>query len=463
MMQKIKIRCVRDKNRENRHPPLVLSAEPCEVYRRIIPKIIRTNGSIQFASQSYANHSPRTGLKRFYLSRTNVKLAILLGCLGFSHFLLTKQAIIIVPVADVYGSPDITTTHIDIECKKAIDCPRIMQLLFNELVTILKEQGDFAQVAIPHLFYITTHNKREPQHICWVNKQHLLPLHEIPDALLKLPPPITFRHPQSVLPSSRIITLKMPWYDEKSQKTYSVGTRFVLQEVNKKNYRIFFLDPTNKTIDVTQIPKKLCMEIPNQTSTQEMQHTFVSLLQEWAHLDHGFIPYVWGGCSFTHQCFHQNFKLIPGKEIPEHSHVIREQFDYFPFPGFDCAGLIARAAQCCGIPFFLRNSTTIAERLRRLSPDDAIEPGDIIWIFGHVMVVSDLHRATIIEARSHYHGYGKVQEIPLSEEFVGMDSFDKLKEVYLKQKPLERLNAQGEIVQKIDSFKILKFSSVWGN
>jgi hypothetical protein len=136
------------------------------------------------------------------------------------------------------------------------------------------------------------------------------------------------------------------------------------------------------------------------------------------------------------------------------------RFSYNQLPGFDCAGLILRAAQCCGIPFFFKNSTTIAHYMRPLQPNETIEEGDILWIYGHVMVVADIRRNTIVEARSHYHGFGKVHEIPLHQEFKGMNTFEDLRKAFFNKQGLERLDASGNVVQKITQFKILKFSSL---
>lgn len=77
------------------------------------------------------------------------------------------------------------------------------------------------------------------------------------------------------------------------------------------------------------------------------------------------------------------------------------------------------------------------------------------------MVVADVNHHTLIEARSYFHGFGRVQEIFLQQEFKGVSNYEQLKEVSIQQKPLERLNAQGEVVQKLEMVKILKFSSVW--
>jgi hypothetical protein len=375
-----------------------------------------------------------------------------------SSLLIATPAVVIVPIADAYGALPISTS-IPLECKKAADCPRLMQLLAHERVTIIKEQGDYALINAPHFFYITQEQPQQHHASCWIKKEHLCALQEIPNHDHLLPTPTAMTPPPAGSYAIAIAILKLPWQDHTTKIFYSVGTRFVIDRITKKDYVVHMLDPLHKQMRLAHIPQKLCINLPTNASYKTRQEAYVTLVRSLAHLDKGFIPYVWGGCSFTHP-YNNFFEVLPSSNDPTHSHIIRKEFSYNPLPGFDCAGLILRAAQCCGIPFFFKNSTTIAHYMRPLQPEETIEEGDIIWIYGHVMVVADIRHHTIVEARSHYHGFGKVHEISLNKEFKGMHTFEDLKRAFFSKQGLERLNAAGEVVQKITKFKILKFSSI---
>jgi hypothetical protein len=134
-----------------------------------------------------------------------------------------------------------------------------------------------------------------------------------------------------------------------------------------------------------------------------------------------------------------------------------------PQPGLDCAGLIARAAHLAGIPYFYKNSLTIAKHLAPLNKKETISEGDIIWLPGHVMVVSSLKDNLLVEARHYSHGYGKVHEIPLSHQFKNINSYEQLAAHFFNKKPLQRLDKSGKVVQVLPDFKILKLASVWRN
>jgi hypothetical protein len=116
-----------------------------------------------------------------------------------------------------------------------------------------------------------------------------------------------------------------------------------------------------------------------------------------------------------------------------------------------------------GIPYFYKNSLTIAKHLAPLNKKETISEGDIIWLPGHVMVVSSLKDNLLVEARHYSHGYGKVHEIPLSHQFKNINSYEQLAAHFFNKKPLQRLDKSGKVVQVLPDFKILKLASVWRN
>ncbi|MGB8367272.1 MAG: hypothetical protein WCD44_02830, partial [Candidatus Babeliales bacterium] len=158
-----------------------------------------------------------------------------------------------------------------------------------------------------------------------------------------------------------------------------------------------------------------------------------------------YIPYVWGGFSFTSTKKISSFSLKNEKIVS-------------PKTGFDCAGIIARSAQICNIPYFYKNTTTIKQFLSPITHINNLMPGDIIWIPGHVMVIADLKNNTLIEARGYNHGYGKIHEIPLSEEFKGISTYKELFNIYQNKKTITRLDHKGNEQEKINNLLLLRLT-----
>jgi hypothetical protein len=132
-----------------------------------------------------------------------------------------------------------------------------------------------------------------------------------------------------------------------------------------------------------------------------------------------------------------------------------------PKTGLDCTGLIVRAAQIVGIPYFFKNSTTIGALMRPLQPHESLHAGDIILVRGHVMIVADTKRNTLVEARGQDHGYGKVHEIPLKNVFKGMTTFDDLQTAHATQKRLIRFDSRGVERNTFATFSLFSLASVW--
>lgn len=314
-------------------------------------------------------------------------------------------------------------------------CPRIYQLLFNERITILEEQGPEVKIKVPYALYgVGSQGKLAGTY--WTLKKNLRTKDEIGQA--------TFERvvPQSLngnLTQQNTITLTTPFSHKASEKTFSAGTRFMIHHVSpQKNYVVSFYDPHYKKVALITIPHEICKENP--TNQQQAQKEYVNLLRSWAKASTSqtTIPYVWGGASFT--------------QDPQTKAL----------GGFDCAGVIIRAAQSRSIPFFLKNSSAQKYHLDELN-NQQLEEGDIMWIPGHVMIVSDLKRNTMIEARGHSSGYGRLHELPLNKLFKNINTFTDLLAAYRSKKPLEMIDKQGKTSTTITDYNLLKFSSVWKN
>lgn len=388
-----------------------------------------------------------------------------------------QQGLIVVPVADLVGqsfstlcSPNkIITTYknIPLSGKSGVwACPRIMQALFNETVTILEAHKDEVCIAIPHFYFQTKQNNKKYS-TYWTMKSNLIPLETIKQYGIdtkKIPQAIRYAQADIETVSENIVTLIHPFYDAFTDQTYSAGTRFVINNESLPDpdyYSVFIFDPKIKIIRTIKIPHKKSLLHRRHTEKQKI-NLFLQILKRWIGKSTRFIPYVWGGCSFVQHCTDNKFLVktdIVGKKIIEFFQY--PEIKTWPKTGFDCAGVVARAAQIAGIPYFYKNTFTLSKNMATLKPEEKIEPGDLIWIPGHVMIVSDIDKNLLIEARAYGHGYGKLQEIPIAHEFAGITTYNQLINHFFTHQKLDRLDKDGKKIQQIKNFKILKLISVW--
>ena len=383
---------------------------------------------------------------------------------------------VIVPVADLVGAPiqtfDLGKTIKESYAKINIcggpptptqGSPRIHQLLLHERVDIVSENGDEVCIIIPHIFFIT-HSLHKPQAMYWTLKKNLLSLKKLDEAAReKIPVSPTYKAPKNITQAQNTVVIFKPFYDPVTEQTLSAGTRFIID--TSKTFENYFsvnvFDRKTTSFKSTLIPKKIAIQVQKQ-SIQNSIDCFVKILQQWAHCINGPIPYVWGGCSFSHCCNHEFIerkkKLTTGTQI---SVFERTGCTENPLTGLDCAGLITRAAHICGIPYYFKNTYTLAHYLKSLSIDQHLKEGDLIWIPGHVMIVSDIPNNKIIEARGYSSNYGIVHEITLDQMFKDINTYDELIKAYRHQITLTRLNKDGDEVEEIKKYKILKLSSAW--
>lgn len=410
----------------------------------------------------------------------NVIISCFLSCFSLHS---ANKAVVIVPVADVVGSPIkhfalAPTVKESYESmgicgapnSSSVGSPRIHQLLFNEIVDIVTDEqtletSDEVCIRFEGAFFITTQDSN-PNHLYWTQKKNLLTLKKMKHRKLNLsniPTPLNFNNPYA-LNEQPIIVLIRPFVDTVTKQTYSAGTRFVYHadEANSSFYKVPVFDRLTTSFKTTYIPMSHAQIVAPQ-SKEESTACFVNLLQRWAHESPNKIPYVWGGCSFTCADSPYDYQLVPKKIKKNKKCMIFERSNYkhYPLTGFDCAGIILRAAQACGIPYFFKNTYTLAHFLDKLKPEDVLKEGDIIWIPGHVMVVSDIKNNLLIEARGYSHNYGIVQEIELSKVFKGINSYQQLVDAHTARTTLTRLNRAGDNIEFISHFKLLKLESTW--
>ncbi|MCH9632174.1 MAG: hypothetical protein S4CHLAM6_05030 [Chlamydiae bacterium] len=183
------------------------------------------------------------------------------------------------------------------------------------------------------------------------------------------------------------------------------------------------------------------------------------MLRLWAYQKDGAIPYVLGGWSWTVTCNNDDFEILQESETEYSIH--RKKWKHSSKSGFDCMGIIGRAAQVCDIPFYIKNTTTLLKDLKALEKSDQVSEGDMIWYPGHVMVVSSVKKGLVIEAVGYERGDGKVEEHSIEKVFQDVHSFEELKNRVLEKKATTVICYDGKKWGTYKNIKILKINSIF--
>lgn len=384
---------------------------------------------------------------------------------------VSVQALVKVPLCDVIGESCFSTKNSNITvvnynnlplCGQRIeDCPRMHQLLYNEIVTMVEERGDECLVKVSSAFYEHEDSSKKCDKY-WALKKNFISFDELAKLGISwdlFPGPLDYEKSKTVDSNKKIVTLTAPFYEPITHQHYSAGTRFVMANSSKHTLEcaIYLFDANTNKLVIGIVPYRFCHIENNKDTIQKKTADFIALLRRWILLE-GFIPYVWGGSSYIQRCKNDEILTI---NASKGGYYYRPECVQSLKSGFDCAGLIARAAQICGLPYFFKNSITIRKNLELITNKDQLREGDIIWIPGHVMVVASLKNNTIIEARGYNHGYGKIHEIALNKIFYGVDTFFQLIDLYNAKKKLKRLDSKGMVAHGIDSYAVLSFATAF--
>lgn len=396
------------------------------------------------------------------------KINSLLLCLGYAchmhayHIHEYHKGVVLKPVINVVGQPILKDyTYDQFPYAGASNpfqaCPRLHQLLYNETVEIIKQEGNELYIKIPHAFYITAQNK-VPQCHFWTHKDTIVPLSSLDEQQQNcIVRPLSYETPNQQ--SDMVVTLAYPWYCKTCSTTFSAGTRFVCRPHKKgaRSINVYALHPkTHKPLSFN-IPRNYC--VINNDDKKQIKTCYVQLLKDWAHTP-GIIPYVWGGCSLIAPLTEKaTFFEVPATQQNSTAYIYDKANSLIN--GFDCAGLILRAAQAAGMPYFYKNTTTLATYLKPITDIKDLTEGDLIWIPWHVMAVANLERNTLIEARHYNHGFGKVHEIELNKVFKDIHSYADLYHAIKNHKALYRLDKAGKAVETIKQAKLLSIESCW--
>lgn len=338
--------------------------------------------------------------------------------------LVPHDAFVIVPGTDLVAAPlsdGITPDCLPYKESATSLGSRLHQLLFNERVTIIKQEKDYSCIKVNSAYYGTPQRTLKNEY--WVLNSHLVTFDTLRD--LKIPVSIVPTENTTTTPS---ITLLKRWKNPASNIVYYPGTRFTLvgEQSLPHVFCCSYYDPIKKATSYVKINRDKC-HLNNNYTHAHAQQLFVNLLKARAHAKQP-IPYIWGGSGYK---------------------------------GFDCAGLIYRTARIAGIPLFLKNSSALSHHLKPVDSFENLKEGDIIWLPGHVLVIADLKNNTLIEARCYGHGYGKIHEAPLRELFSEIKTFNDLWRALQEKKPLSRLAKNGTILVKVPTFKLLQLESAW--
>lgn len=379
-----------------------------------------------------------------------------------------QQAVCSVPVADLIGEP-LSAHHIKHDPAyyyqrfpingDPVVVNRISQLLFNEIVTIVDQPEphyeDEVCVRLTQHYYCTLFDTT-PRNTYWTLKKNLIPLNQLKSN--QLPAPIDYRTPSD---RAAVITLSQPWFDAITRQRYAAGTRFKLCPGQKKYssyYTVYSFTDQDKFV-IIRIPKHIALQTEDLTVDERIA-LFVRLLKQYAHPDVGYISYAWGGMSVAdfYTADYQE-KTIKTKNN-QYTYISVKKPHDGPHSGFDCSSLIMRLAQMAGLPFYYRNTLAINNVLRPLKNGERIEPGDIISIRGHVMVIVDPHRNRIVEARTQTHGYGRVHELPIKKIFAQTHTINDVLQAHFTKNPVDRLDAKGNVIAQLP-VTILKLRSIY--
>jgi hypothetical protein len=381
-----------------------------------------------------------------------------------------EPAIIIVPVADMlmesYQTSAPRKSVIEhyknglVLCPQDISAPgqRVYQALFNEPITIINKKGPEVECEVPYTFYRESTGTRNNRF--WTLEKNIKRLSELakPLGLQSIPPSLTDK---LISTHKSVLGLVLPWTDSATGKSYSVGTRFTRapDHDTPTSYAIALYDYDHNKVTTSFVDKNRAL-IATPSHHNERKQLFVCILKQWSSMKDGFFPYVWGGCSGLQVCSDDSLCHIETGKTAETVTAWSRSTLTAPYYGFDCSGLILRAAQLAGIPYFFRNTSTLAHYLHPLQVSEKLEKGDLIWFKGHVMIISDVQENKLIEAAGYPSGHGKVHELPISKVFSGVKSYKELLTLYHAKKPLARLTSTGTAYQEIPSFLILKLDNL---
>lgn len=339
------------------------------------------------------------------------------------------------------------------------ECPRDYQFLFNQRVEVIQEEDDQVLCTVPNA--LTSSPKTcyilYPL-VLWTLKENVIPLETLSTEQQNMIPPTINAH-SFTTSNDTITTLTMPWFNPIDQQIYSAGTRFVrtFNDTQTALSAAWYDIGIQKTQDLL-INRATCYIHSTAKPMAERQQDMLTIIKQWIE-NKLIIPYVWGGFSIGRS--------------PDGAHVIKqnpimgksaEGWEWTiptatPHHGVDCSALILLAAQIVELPYFYRNTKTLERHLVPLQKNEPIKDGDLIWIPGHVMIISDSKNGLITESRGYGIKAGGLCYRTIADCFNNFNSIDDLIQAFFAGTYSEYRKRDGTIYRT--PFKILKFSSIY--
>lgn len=308
--------------------------------------------------------------------------------------------------------------------------PRLFQALFGEMAFWDDANAPidgYVCVELCNCYFATKTGGIQPLRY-WARRTDLLRFDELSDRARKLfPEPIFYQKPSSVHAAS-VVTLAEPWTSKATRKTYSAGTRFLAYNSNKakaKKITVVFYDPVTGSRVFDQIPRYRLVQGGRPIPFDARRGVFIDLLMQWSDSVMGIVPYVWGGASYLERLSDNEGRLVDGMIVDKNvRHWIRGGRGQVS--GFDCSGLVLRAAQACGIPYFCRTSSTAGALLDPVKTVNELESGDLCVTHGHGHIFVIAGDGKIIEAAGYGSRYGRVQCTAVGDRFLNAQSYGDL-------------------------------------
>ena len=400
-----------------------------------------------------------------HLQRLSFLILLSISLQSFASYLEHENAVmVIVPVADAVGTPlqniqDYDSLAFSPETGPH-SCPRIHQFVFNE-VGICKQltpEGTQMLVEFPHLFCET--ESREKKNQFWLLSKNVMPLKALRGLLQRcscIPTPIQSNQSTDLKLHADVLTLILPWQDPETDITYSAGTRFKRAQNNdtEHSYGVYLIDCKQHVIKTVLINREISLlDYPKDNSSAKK--LFVEIIKKWANILSEKIAYVWGGCSIIKTYPENAFNLVSTKKDENDVSYWMRPSTGGAKTGFDCTGLVLRAAQIAGLPYYCKNTVTLDLNGRDLLDGEQLQEGDLILLPRHVLVVSSIKENKLIQAVSYSSGYGVLHEIALSSAFENITTFEELYRHCKNGTPLRTKKKNGEFLRVFETFRLLK-------
>ncbi len=324
-------------------------------------------------------------------------------------------------------------------------CYRAHQGLYGEIVELVKEcDWDENQlfISIPNIIYGFSPFTNQGYSTFYTYKKHLVPLNQLSDDALKA-------IPCSEYAEKPTIVLTYPW------NNFSIGTRFthVSENDTENSFGVAYIDFENDFIVFNTVPRENAIQ-EIKLDTKSKQKLFVeiinNLINKVAQTETtNIIPCIFGGSSFIEPYKNSDFYQNDGVWC------CNEKND--PYCGYDSSEFLMRMTKIAGIDFPWKTTAAIGCSLKTFDSQDTLQEGDILWVQGLAMIVSNLERNEIITCRSHSSGYGCVHRVKLSDCLHDIATFDQLLNLYYtNNNTLQFKNKDGSVAEKIYDFKFLK-------